>query len=103
MSESSTAALSISGSERFHQCKRTACREIGGKAIVITIDRNQLHVLNGIGTRVWQLLDGRPLSAVVDVIVQEFDVAREQATEDVRAFALRLLELGATQLDKAEG
>jgi hypothetical protein len=103
MSDLSTAALSTSGGERFHQCERTACREINGKAIVITIDRNQLHVLNGVGTRVWQLLDGRPLSAIVDAIVEEFEVERDRAAEDVRAFALRLLELGATRLERAEG
>ena len=102
MSESSPAAPTISSGQRFRQCERTACREIDGKAIVITIDRNQLHVLNGVGTRVWQLLDGRPLDAIVDVIVQEFEVERERATEDVHAFALRLIELGATRLDGAE-
>jgi hypothetical protein len=103
MSASSTAALEISGGERFHQCERTACREIDGKAIVITIDRNQLHVLNGVGTRVWQLLDGRPLTAIVDIIVEEFEVERERASRDVQAFALRLYELGATRLARGEG
>jgi hypothetical protein len=103
MSESSTAALGMSGGERFQQCERTACREIDGKAIVITIGRNQLHVLNGVGTRVWQLLDGRPLSAIVDTIVEEFEVERERASHDVHTFALRLYELGATRLARGEG
>jgi hypothetical protein len=56
------------------QSERTASRVIDGKAIVITIDQNELHVLNGVGTRVWQLLDGRELGAVVEAIVAEFEV-----------------------------
>jgi hypothetical protein len=102
MSEPNTAAHQLSGEERLHQCDRIASREIDGKAVVITIDRNQLHVLNGVGTRVWQLFDGRPLKAIVDTLVEEFEVERERATQDVNAFAWQLLELGAARLARAE-
>lgn len=89
------------GQVRFEQCGRTASRVIDGKAIVITIDSNQLHVLNDVGTRVWQLADGRTLEAIVDAIVDEFDVDREQASLDVCRFAEQLLAIGAAQIPKA--
>jgi hypothetical protein len=54
----------LRGTERLSQCERTACRIIDGKAVVITIDENQVHVLNAVGTRVWELCDGRPLDAI---------------------------------------
>jgi len=66
-----------------------------GKAIVITIDHNQLHVLNAVGTRVWQLADGRPIDAIVEQIVQEFEVDRARARADVLAFAEQILAVGA--------
>jgi len=68
---------------------------LDGKAIVITIDHNQLHVLNALGTRVWQLADGRPIDAIVEQIVLEFAVEREQAKADVLAFAEQILAVGA--------
>jgi hypothetical protein len=90
------------GTRRLKQCERTASRVIDGKAVVITIDSNELHVLNGVGTRVWELLDGRPLSAVVEQIVTEFEVEPERAQLDVAQFTQQLLAIGALQPAKDE-
>jgi hypothetical protein len=90
----------VSAETRLEQCERTACRVIDGKAIVITIDRNELHVLNDVGTRVWQLADGRRLNEIVDAVVQEFEVDRERAALDVYRFAEQLLAVGAARLSK---
>jgi len=89
----------LSGPTRVVQNERTACRVIGGKAVVITIDHNQVHVLNGVGTRVWELADGRPLDAIVDAIVDEFEVERAQAALDVCQFAERLVAIGAARVE----
>lgn len=93
----------LSGPERLLQNERTACRVIGGKAVVITIDHNQVHVFNSVGTRVWELADGRSLDSIVDAIVDEFEVERSQARLDVCAFAERLLALGAARVAGEEG
>jgi hypothetical protein len=90
------------GMRRLRQCERTASRVIDGKAVVITIDTNELHVLNGVGSRIWELLDGRPLSEVVDQIVLEFEVEPERAQLDVNRFAEQLLTIGALQVMKGE-
>jgi hypothetical protein len=102
MSELSTPEIQLSGSERLRQCERTACRIIDGKAVVITIDRNQLHVLNPVGTRVWQLMDGRPLSEIISSIVAEFEVEPGRAALDVFAFAERLVAIGAAHTGSSE-
>jgi hypothetical protein len=103
MLELKTLESRLSGAERLRQCERTASRVIDGKAVVITIDHNELHVLNAVGTRVWELADGRPLSSIVDDIVREFEVEREQAAADVCAFAAQLLSVGAAQITKQQG
>jgi hypothetical protein len=92
----------LSESERLIQSERTASRVVDGKAIVITIDQNELHVLNPVGTRVWELLDGRPLHSIIDQIVHEFDVERPQAAQEVCSFAERLVSVGAVRLAKHE-
>lgn len=101
MSESEMVKLS--GAERLEQCERTACRVIDGKAVVIAIDRNQVHVLNSVGTRVWELADGRPLGDIVSEIVLEFEVDRERAMLDVAAFAEQLIAIGAARFAATEG
>lgn len=81
----------------LHQAERTACQIIEGKAVVITIDSNELHVLNPVATRIWELADGRALADVIESIVEEFEVSRVRATEDVIRFAQEMLRLGALE------
>jgi len=100
MTETVASDCPLSGSDRLVQHERTACRVIDGKAVVIAIDQNQVHVLNGVGTRVWELCDGRPLASIVTQIVTEFEVEHERAERDVRAFARRLLTVGAARVDE---
>ena len=102
MTERGAPPPTLSTLDRLQQCERTASRVIDGKAIVITIDRNELHVLNGVASRVWELADGRPLTAIIEEIVREFEVDREQATLDVCAFAEQLLAVGAAQIARGQ-
>jgi hypothetical protein len=94
----SLTQTALHASERLSQNMRTACRIIDGKAVVITIDENQVHVLNAVGTRVWQLADGRSLDAIIDQVVAEFEVERERAARDVCRFAAELVAVGAARV-----
>ena len=96
MKEATSAALPDSA--LLCQSERTACRVIDGKAVVITIDQNQLHVLNAVGTRVWELADGRSFAQIVADIVEEFEVEPARARLDVQSFVEQLLALGALQM-----
>jgi hypothetical protein len=102
MSEIGTNGPKLLGVDCLRQSERTASRVIDGRAIVIAIDQNQLHVLNGVGTRVWELMDGRPLADIVDAIVAEFEVDQSRAWMDVRAFAEQLVALGAVRIGSSE-
>jgi hypothetical protein len=73
----------------------SAWRLIAGEAVILSLDTKVLRGLNDVGSRVWDLIDGRrTVSDIVDVIVEEFDVPRAQAAEDVEAFARQLLDKG---------
>ena len=93
---SEPAALPLSA--RVQQSERTAARVIEGKALVITIDDNRLHVLNPVGTRVWEMSDGRSLEQMVEEVVRDFEVEKPQASRDVQQFVAELLRLGAVEL-----
>jgi Coenzyme PQQ synthesis protein D (PqqD) len=72
-----------------------------GEALVVLIDQRQLHRFNTVGTRVWELCDGRDVGAIVEVIVQEFEVERGPAHADVLQFLEQLLQLGALEVSRS--
>lgn len=101
-SEANQALTAFSGSERLTQSARTASRVIDGRAVVITIDANELHILNPVGSRVWELADGRSLTQLVDEIVREFEVDPPRAKNDVYRFVHELQSVGALQVDDSQ-
>ena len=73
----------------------TASRLIAGEAVVLSLDTRMLRGLNAVGSRVWDLIDGRrTLDDIVDAIVAEFEVGRAEATRDVEAFVRQLIDKG---------
>ena len=78
-----------------------ASRVTRGEALVVLIEQRKLHRLNDVGTRVWELCDGRSLGAIVGTVVEEFEVEPAQAAREVQAFIEELLGLGALQLCEA--
>jgi hypothetical protein len=73
----------------------TAWRLIEGEAVILSLDTKMLRGLNPVGSRVWELIDGRrSVDEIVEQIVREFGVARERAAEDVGAFLRDLLGRG---------
>jgi hypothetical protein len=73
----------------------TASRLIAGEAVILSLDTKVLRGLNTVGSRVWDLIDGRrTLDDIVDVVVAEFDVDRAQAAQDVETFLRQLIDKG---------
>jgi hypothetical protein len=86
-----------------HKISAQASRVTRGEALVVLIEQRSLHRLNDVGTRVWELCDGRSLGEIVGTIVEEFEVEPVQAASEVHAFVEELLGLGALQLPEAAG
>ena len=70
-------------------------RTFGHETAVILPEAPAVRTLNEVGTRVWELADGKTLGEMLDVLLNEFDVPRAALEADVRAF---LVELEARQL-----
>jgi pyrroloquinoline quinone biosynthesis protein D len=79
--------------------ERVAARVVEGKALIVVIDQKQLHTLNEVGTRVWELCDGRSVDAIADAVVDEFEVDKQTAMRDVQRFVDELRALGALELE----
>jgi hypothetical protein len=73
----------------------TAWRIIEGEAVILSLESKVLRGLNPVGSRVWELIDGRRnVEEIIGVIVAEFDASPEAAALDVKGFVQDLLAKG---------
>jgi hypothetical protein len=84
--------------------ERVAYRVIDGEALVMVVDRKALHRLNDVGSRVFELCDGRTdVDSIVEAIVREFVVDAPTARADVENFITELAETGAITFSARKG
>jgi hypothetical protein len=73
-----------------------AASVVDGQAVIVMADSGQVTVLNEVGTRVWQLIDGkRSVDQIVQAIVAEYEVTPDVAWQDTEHFLERLVEVQA--------
>ena len=72
--------------------QHTASRIIEGEAVIVIPQEGLARILNQVGSRIWELMDGgRTVADIVEIISREFEVSPEEAREDILDF-LRELE-----------
>jgi len=91
--------MSVHLQDRVRKVKGQASRNVNGEALVVLTERRQLHRLNAVGTRVWEICDDKPVSEIVEAILAEFDVQADVAEHDVCEFLANLRELGAVEIE----
>lgn len=70
-------------------------RVVEGEAVLVLPERGEVKVLNEVGARIWELVDGsRTIREIVDVICAEYDVEQAQAESDTLAFIAELESKG---------
>ncbi len=78
---------------------QVAARVVDGTAIIVMASSGEVMMLNAIGSRIWELLDGtRTAQEIVRAIVSEYEVTEQQARQDVEEFLQKLMETGALVL-----
>ena len=68
---------------------------------VILPTASAVRVLNEVGARIWALADGRTLSQILDVLVNEYNVERTQLRVDAEAFLSELQSRGLVEIPPA--
>jgi hypothetical protein len=88
---------------RFTRDPDFVFRRIADETILVPVRRNMgdlesIYSLNETAARVWELLDGRrTLAEILELLVQEFEVASVTAETDLRVLVEQLAEAGAIQ------
>lgn len=96
--------MSLDLDSRVAQSHRTASRIVEGQAVVIVIDAQTLHTLNSVGTVVWAETETAvAISEIIDRVVSEFEVSRDDAQRDVLEFAGELIDMGALTVVREDG
>jgi hypothetical protein len=82
-----TSRISISKDVMF--------QELAGETVLLDLASESYFGLNEVGTRIWQLLnEGADEATVVDTLLEEYDVQREELEQDVADLLARLGEAG---------
>jgi hypothetical protein len=93
--------MSIELRDHVRKVKGHASRSVNGEALVVLTQQRQLHRLNTVGTRIWELCGESGIGSVEDIvatIVEEFEVEPELARHDVCQFLETMLQLGAIEV-----
>lgn len=68
-----------------------AYRIYEGQATVVLPARSKVHVINEIGSAVWERIDGaRTLGGILEDILRDYNIERAQAESDLFEFAASL-------------
>jgi hypothetical protein len=74
-------------------------RELDDGTVIVTPDEGKVRVLNRTGTAIWLMIDGsHSLVDITEKISQEFEVSKEEASDDVDNFLTNLTRKGLIQI-----
>lgn len=82
----------------FEKKDRVVARKIADEIVLVPIRENarglqRIFTLNPVAQYVWEHIDGKAaLGDIRDMVLEEFDVSRDTAGDDIREFIGRLNE-----------
>lgn len=72
---------------------RSVARIVDGEAVVVEPGSGLVTIINAVGTRIWELVDGRlTVRAIAERVAGDFDVSGDQALADALEFLQDLKE-----------
>lgn len=75
--------------------ERVLMRLVGEELVLLNLDEENYYGLNAVGARLMQLAEtGATLEGIVERMLTEFEVGREQLELDVRTVAAELIAAG---------
>lgn len=79
----------------FAKTDRSVARIVDGEAVVVEPGDGLVTIVNAVGTRIWDLLDGRrTVREIAGRVAGDYDVSRDQALADTLEFLRDLREKG---------
>jgi hypothetical protein len=76
---------------RIQRNQSVLWRAIDGEAVLLDPDQGVTVTLNRVGTRIWQLAEGREVSEIAAILCAEFDAEPTVIEADLHAFIDQLV------------
>jgi hypothetical protein len=77
----------------YRRSSRIAYRSIDGEAAVVTVDDRKLHLLNEVGSFIFEAVtEPRTLEDLANGVVRTFEVSKDQAMADCQRFCEDLVK-----------
>jgi hypothetical protein len=71
----------------FRRAEEQLSTELDGETVLLSIKNGQYYKLDAVATRIWQLLEEpQSLESLVDQLLAEYEVERDQCTTDVQGY-----------------
>jgi hypothetical protein len=89
--------------KRFRKDPTMVFRKFGDECLLVPVRQNvadleSFYVLDGVGGRIWELIDGhRGVAEIKEIILSEFDASPSQAENDLIDFLQELQEIGGIE------
>ena len=75
-----------------------------GESVILNLDQGVYFGLDGVGARVWELLqEPTTPAAIADRVAAEYDVEAERCAADLRELLAELAEAGLVEVTDAPG
>lgn len=86
----------------FRRTQEEMSADLGEEAVVLHLDSGVYYGMEGVGPRIWQLLEEpRTGREIRDVLLEEFEVGKDRLEADLRSFLGELRDEGLIEV--AEG
>jgi|SRR4051812_35321140 len=86
----------------FHPVEDVVAATLDDETVLLNVSTGVYFGLDDVGTRIWQLLvEGADTEAIVDRLLTEYEVDREQLRTDVTVFVEQLHEHGLVRTGRA--
>ncbi|MGD8781906.1 MAG: lasso peptide biosynthesis PqqD family chaperone [Ignavibacteria bacterium] len=75
------------------QNKNLVVSEINGETVMMSLEKGNYYGMNLIGSRIWEIVkEPKPVNEIVDELLKEYSVEKEQCVEDVTSYINKLLD-----------
>ena len=89
----------ISFDSILYQNPNVVSRVVENEAVLIIPEQGEVKVLNEVGSRIWELVDGkRSIQDISSLICLEFDVDQETAEQDTLEFISDIIDKGIIKI-----
>ena len=78
--------------DRVNVSSQAVTRQVGDETVILHLGSGTYFGLDAVGGRIWQLMgEGKSLNEICDVVLDEYEVSREDIQRDIAALTKDLL------------